>query len=333
MGRIINAIKALGGYPPEIMEGSTRSFSFFREFDFGKNKPKKNFTDGFDANTYVYSIINRIANSASSIKLVPEKKNKQGAWDEIDSGDFYNFFKRPNPNVNTYNLLKEALIYYLVTGNNIFHGVKGVGSIAFTESYVLSPLDIEPKIKTSMYGVYADSWKYYINNKEYPVKAEEIHLVKMFNSDKSSILGMSPLTAAYKTLVASNEVILADASLIKNRGAIGMLSNKGERPLTEPERKATDEALKSAIGGGENFGAIKSTSGNFDFISFAMSPTDLKILESGVMKLRDLCSVYGVSSKIFNDSELLSIPLFKLTKFKFELQLSLETKFALSIYN
>jgi hypothetical protein len=59
--------------------------------------------------------------------------------------------------------------------------------------------------------------------------------------------------------------------------------------------------VKTAIGGGENYGSIKTTSGNFDFISFAMSPTDLKILESGVMKLRDLCSVYGVSSKLFND--------------------------------
>jgi HK97 family phage portal protein len=301
MGRITNAIKALAGYPPEIMEGNARAFSFLKEFDFGTNKPKKNFSEGFNANTYVYSIINRLANSATSIPILVEKKNKKDEWEELLEGDFYNFVHNPNPNESYYDLQRKAYIYYLVTGNNFFSGVKGIGSPNFSEVHVLSPLHIEPNLKTSMYGLYADTWKYYIGNKEYPIKAEELKHVKMFNSDTTTIFGMSPLYAAYRTLVASNEIILADASLIKNRGAIGMLSNKGERPLSQPEREATDNALKTAIGGGENYGAIKTTSGNFDFISFAMSPTDLKILESGVMKLRDLCSVYGVSSKLFND--------------------------------
>jgi len=301
MSRLVNAIKALAGYPPEIMEGSTRAFSFFSEFNFGKNQPKKNFDEGFNANTYVYSIINRIVNTATSIPIIIEKKNKKDEWEELFEGDFYNFINQPNPNENFYNLFQKALIYYLTTGNNVFYGVKGIGSNAYSEIHVFSPLNLEPKILTSMYGVYAGSWDYYINGKNYPLKSEELKLVKMFNSDTSSVFGMSPLSAGYRTLIASNEIILADASLIKNRGAIGMLSNKGERPLTQPERDATDIALKSTIGGGENFGAIKTTSGNFDFISFAMSPTDLKILESGVMKLRDLCSIYGVSSKLFND--------------------------------
>ena len=301
MGRFVNALKVLTGYPPEIMEGSLRTFSFFSVFDFGKNKPKKSFDEGFNTNTYVYSIINRIVNTATSIPIVVEKKGKADKWEELTSGEFYDFVHNPNPNENFYNLFKKGLTYYLVTGNNIFHGVKGVGNPAFSETHILSPLNIEPIIKTSMYGVYADSWKYYVAEKEYTLKAEELKLVKMFNSDTSEIFGLSPLAAGYKTLIASNEIILADASLIKNRGAIGMLSNKGERPLVETERKATDEALKHAIGGGDKFGAIKTTSGNFDFISFAMSPTDLKILESGVMKLRDLCSIYGVSSKLFND--------------------------------
>lgn len=300
MSRVSKAWKVLTGNPPEIMEGS-RTFSFFSVFDFGKNKPKKSFDEGFNSNTYVYSIINRIVNTATSIPIIVEKKSKQDKWEELTDGEFYNFVHNPNPNENFYNLFKKGLIYYLVTGNNIFHGVKGVGSPAFSEIYILSPLNIEPTIKTSMYGVYADNWKYYIGDKEYPLKAEELKLVRMFNSDTNEIFGLSPLAAGYKTLIASNEIILADASMIKNKGGAGLLSSKGERPLTKPERDATDVALKDVIGGASNFGAIKTTSGDFQFISFAMSPTDLKILESGVMKLRDLCSIYGVSSKLFND--------------------------------
>ena len=62
-----------------------------------------------------------------------------------------------------------------------------------------------------------------------------------------------------------------------------------------------DDALKSRIGGSENFGKINVTSGNFDFIKMAMSPHDLKLIEMGVLTLRQLCSIYGAKSRMFND--------------------------------
>lgn len=301
MGRITNALKALVSSPNYVMEGNTRVFNLLKNFSFGKGSIETSVKEGYNINTYVYSIVNAIANSATSIPLQPQKKNKQGAWEVLESGDFHKFATKPNENENIYNFVKKSLIYYLTTGNVAFHGVKGEVMPNFYEAHVLSPLLLEAKKQHTLYGAYASSWKYYAGGKEYPLTSEEIKLVKMFNADVNDIFGMSPLMAGYRTLQASNEIILADASLIKNRGALGMLSNKGERPLTTPEREATNEALREMIGGGENFGAIKTTSGNFDYLSFAMSPTDLKILESGVMKLRDLCSIYGVSSKMFND--------------------------------
>ena len=36
-------------------------------------------------------------------------------------------------------------------------------------------------------------------------------------------------------------------------------------------------------------------------IKMSMSPSDLKLLEMGVLDLRDICSVYGANSRMFND--------------------------------
>lgn len=304
MSRLKTAFKAL--ITPENVyhdNGKHNSFySFFEGLTVGKKEMRNSFHEGFDANTYVYSIINKLATSAASIYIELEVQNKKGEWEEIKEGDFYNFLQKPNPNQNLSQLIYEAFIYYQVTGNLVYYGIKPEGTNLIKEVSCLTPLRMMPNIGYSINGAYAKNWTYNVGSVTYNLLPEEIKHAKMFNSNKEDVFGMSPLQAAYKTLVASNEIILADASLIKNRGAIGMLSNKGDRPLTKDERDATDNALKSEIGGGKNFGSIKTTSGNFDFINFAMSPSDLKILESGIMKLRDLCNVYSVSSKLFNDT-------------------------------
>lgn len=262
---------------------------------------RKSFSEGFDANTYVYSILNKLATSAASVYIDIKEQNKKGEWELVESGDFYNFIKKPNPNQTFYQIIYQSYVYYQATGNLILYGVKAANLVK--ELTLLSPLKMMPNVGYTINGAYAKKWEYNVGGTTYPIKPEEIKHVKMFNSDVESVFGMSPLQAAYKTLVASNEIILADASLIKNRGAIGMLTSKGDRPLTQPEREATDKALKSQIGGGKNYGSIKTTSGNFDYINFAMSPTDLKILESGKMKKNDLCTVYGISPKLLGETE------------------------------
>ena len=114
-------------------------------------------------------------------------------------------------------------------------------------------------------------------------------------------LGMSPLMAGFRTMTASNETMTAAASFMSNKGSSGMLTSKSDRALTTKEKEMMDNALKGRIGGSENFGKINVTSGNFDFIKMAMSPQELKLIEMNVLSLRDLCSIYGAKSRMFND--------------------------------
>jgi HK97 family phage portal protein len=280
-----------------------RFMTILSDLGFGKNTMKKGVNEGFLLNTYVYAIINRIAETGADIPVIIE--NKRGEEIEIiTEGDFYNFVHQPNPETNYKSFTYQSLVYQLTTGNEFHYGVQGVGNNAFSERWNLAPQYINPKVNWAITGAYASSYKYNIGGKEYNLTTEEVMHLKKFNPDPNSenpTMGLSPLQAAFRTLIASNEIITADASLIKNKGAFGLLSNKGERPLRPEEREQMDRSLKERIGGGHNYGSIKATSGNFDFVKLAMSSQDLQILESGVMKLRDLCSIYGANSRMFND--------------------------------
>ena len=116
-------------------------------------------------------------------------------------------------------------------------------------------------------------------------------------------MGLSPLSAGYRTLRASNEILTAEAALLESRGAIGFVSSSGKRAMTAEEAKKAESALNKRWGGATNMNKVGVTSGDMKFVSIGMSPSDLKILESGIVKLRDLCSLFNVPSRMFNDPE------------------------------
>ena len=115
--------------------------------------------------------------------------------------------------------------------------------------------------------------------------------------------GLAPLQAAKATLEASNNLQVADSSILKNKGASGILSTKGESVMTPEEGKAIQAAVDRNINGAKNFGKTPVTSVDLVYTQLGMSPTDLKLLDSNVQKLRTFCNIFGVDAASFNDPE------------------------------
>lgn len=302
MSRFGNAFKAFIGNQSLNQDFEKPFMTILSNLGFGETTLKKLIKEGYTSNNHVYSVIDRIASDAAAIPLIVEEINSNGETEIVTEGDFYNFVHNPNEDNNYKSFVYQSIVYQLTTGNTIQYGVKGVQ--AFNERWNLAPQYITPKVQNYITGPRATSYKYNYSGIDYNLEKEEVMHLTKFNPDPASpsaVMGFSPLEAAYRVLVASNEVITADASLIKNKGAIGLLTSKSDRALKTGEAKKLDASLKSRIGGGENYGSIKVTTGNVDFVKFAMSPQDLQILESGLFKLRDLCSIYKVSSRMFND--------------------------------
>ena len=276
---------------------------FSTSFLWGKSDQASYVNEGFSLNTYVYSIVNRICETASDIPIKLFKIDSSGDKEEITSGEIFDFIHRPNEDMSYKDFTHEALAYKLISGNTIQYRLIPIGFKTPTKRYNLATQYLQVDSKETFKGYQPTLFKYKFGKSEYKYSPEEVVHIKSFNPDKSDkhCLGMSPLQAGARTVEASNQIITADASMIKNRGAMGMISSSREKPLTAEEKKWADEAVKRRVGGADKFGSIGVTSGDFKFIPFNMSPTDLKILESGVMKLRDICSIYGAKSRMFND--------------------------------
>jgi HK97 family phage portal protein len=264
---------------------------------------------GYKSNNQVYSIINRIAEKGASIPLRITATLTNGDVVEVlenDTmfGEFYEFVHRPNPEDNYRSFMYAALVFQLTTGNSIQLGIKPTGFSEFYERWNLMPQYIQPEVINNVWGPSVKQYLYTPNGGTWTLDPENIMHLRRFDPDMkgaNAYMGMSPLEAAIRTVVSSNENITARASIIKNKGAMGLLTSRSERALTTPEKDMMDQALKKRIGGGTEFGSVKVTSGNFDFIKMSMSPSDLKLLEMGILDMRDLCSIYGVNSRMFND--------------------------------
>ena len=88
---------------------------------------------------------------------------------------------------------------------------------------------------------------------------------------------------------------------VKNQGVRGILTNRTDRPMSAEDKKEASNIANKKLSGISNINKIFTTNANLDFVQMGMSTADLKILELGILSLRQLCSAYGVSSVLYND--------------------------------
>jgi HK97 family phage portal protein len=239
-------------------------------------------------NPIVFSIINYISGICDgSDKQLLQKEN------EVESGDVYDILKDLNEEVLYQNLL--------ATGNVFLRLVKGVGMGAELE--VLNSQDVE--ILLSADNMNVRGYCYSIGGNEYTYEDEEILHIKfsnIINTDSTNwIYGYSPLEAGMKIVTASSEIFNAEAAIFKNRGVVGLLSSGNDMPMFEEDKKAIQESFQESAGGSENFNKVLVTSSNAKYVQMGMSPSDLQLIDNQLSKLRFLCGLYGIDSKLLGD--------------------------------
>lgn len=244
--------------------------------------------EAYGNNPLVYSIINYISGVADGL----EKQILDGE-NEVESGDVYDVLKD----------LKESCLYVnlLATGNAFLRFTKGVGMGAELE--VLNSKDVE--ILLSKNNQVVTGYKYCFGGKTTTISEEEILHIKfdnIVNTDYNNwAYGYSPLEAGMKIVVASSEIFNAEACIFKNRGIVGMLSSGNDMPLFEDDQKRIQEAFQDRAGGSDNFNKVLVTSSNAKYVQMGMSPTDLQLIDNQINKLRFLCALFGIDSKLLGD--------------------------------
>lgn len=272
-------------------------------FDVSKSKGVIN--TGYTENGDVYAIVKKIVDHA---KYIPRElwKKSGDEWELVTEGDLFELVtKRPNEHQDIVDFTEASITNLLTRGNTFRRGIKfpGFGE-AFQEILIMNNdiITIDCMLENFIY--IPKNYKLSIDTKTLNIAPEEINHVKFYNPSQhgmNTCLGLSPLQAGLLSLVASNDNKTAQSVIVRNQGIRGMITSRGDRAQTEDQRKQIQEAADMRMMGAKKFGKALTTSANVDWIQMGMDPTQLKIIESSVMKLRDLCNLYGVDSSLYND--------------------------------
>jgi HK97 family phage portal protein len=283
---------------------ATSLFGKKKSYEHDQLNTEELIKDGYAKVTDLYSIIQKIAQTGSNMPYLLYKGTNEDK-ELVTDGELYNLLKKPNKNQNAHQFKEASIIYLLTTGNLFIQGNKSVGFGDVYKSLNILPTQfVNINCDYSLEGMYIDHYYLEINNFRQKLMPEDISHIKYFNPTDVGVLcewGLSPIHAGYLSMTSAKNLDIAEASILENKGASGLLTNKGDYPLDPEEARRIQQAIDKRIAGADKFGKIVSTGASVDYIPMGMSPADLQLIESGVIKLRQLCNLYGVDSSLFND--------------------------------
>jgi len=274
---------------------------------FGNVDAPSNFEEQvnvYASNVDINSIVKKIVQPASTLPYYIEKK-VNGEWEEAEDERIQRILDNPNPlKKYSWSQYVEMCLTYLLTSGNLYQ-YKGE-SVGFG----VRSLDVlpTPYVEINTSGNFFDPIQNYqlqFDTVNQTFTPEEISHTKYVNPSFTTInqmvYGLSPIKVAAMVAQVGLDRWEADASLLHNKGAIGLLTNRSDIGMTPTHQKELQDQWNNETAGAKNFGKIKVSNANVDFIQMAMSSTDLQLLEKDVVTLRAACNVYGVPSVLLND--------------------------------
>lgn len=253
-------------------------------------------------NTDYYAIMNKITEKSSDIPIDIFIKTADGL-ELVTEGDFFDFMRHPNPEQTEKELRMQNIGYILMTGDMFLRGEMILNSTAIDVLTNLESNLTELNIQTD--GV-VKSYDYTKFDKAVQIPPEEVYHGKFFNPTRDGInrgRGMSPIQAGNRSLVASNELIEANAHLLKNKGVSGIITNKSGKNVGSTEMGLIQTTVNARLGGSNKAGGISATTADLDFLQLSMSAQDLQIIQSHPITLRAACRLYNLDSVLFGDPD------------------------------
>ena len=272
----------------------------FGGYNFSTRKTKNFIKEGYVSNPDVFAVVSKIAQSFSSVKWCVKTQTRQGIEEVYDS-ELNRVLDCPNQLQTWSEFQESAAIMYLLTGNTYINGTEAVGFKGFRELSVLPSQVTAPVVGNEITPVAG----YEMQSTEIQkFTTEEVAHIKAFDPriiGFETLVGLSPLEAAMFVYSANNEQWEAMASMLKNKGAMGIVTSRTDRGMRKDDAEDMQKQYRDTFGGGKNFGSPMFTGANVDFLQMGMSSTDLQMIEQGVLSLRAICNIYKVSSRLFND--------------------------------
>lgn len=258
--------------------------------------PHQYLEKGYQGNTSVYSIINRIdmMRKQAVLRLV----DKEGK--ELETHELTKFLTKVNANLSTDEFITQFLIYRLTIGEFFVYKPVLNAGLNVGKVYELTPLpsaDVE-----IIEGDWLNPVRGYKIDGQYSIEltAENTYHSKLFNPNwfsEKTLHGMSPLRAAAKTVSKLNQIEITEQKGYENQGPPYILQKKNieggiqANTFTDTQREELEKQIKKKTGekyrGLPFIGKIP-----LEKIDLGSNIVDMKTIESSNSGTIALCGIY-----------------------------------------
>jgi HK97 family phage portal protein len=282
--------------------------------------------EGFNKNAAVYSIVMKFASKFGNI---PRYVYDAGAKEEkaedntIDKNNpLVKLINRPNEYESQDCFYQKVCAYWKVCGeamiwlnrgidvndyrlpDNSFDNEK-IKVLPVIEMYVLPTDRVNPlPDPDNPWGIIG--WRLDLGGVKMDIpKANVIHwkmtsLLSEFPL-RNNLRGFSPLEAGYKTLQQNNSMSDASVRMAQNDGARGALVDKTLGVSQTPMAKTqVEKVMNEKVNNTEVKAKIAAFQGDWDYLNFGQTATDMQLLEGKEMSWKELCFLLSVPYEFFD---------------------------------
>lgn len=200
--------------------------------------------------------------------------------------------------------IKESLIFYGLTGNSFIYRTPETGflyTLPTSKTTITLGLDKTiPEFLNYVAGYWLEQ-----GGKQYPFQETDIfHLKTSQLASENGLwsLGSSPYMAGGPNVEALNANYSSRVSTLRDRGAMGVLSNESEIPDIE-ESRLIKEKLGTDYGTQKDQDKLIVTTQKLNYQQIALGLSELKFLDNLDLDFSRLCELRGLDPLLFSSQD------------------------------
>ena len=253
--------------------------------------------EGYTKNPYVYAATRYVANGVAGIPWVLMRADANGDWVEVDMHPVAELMAAPNPRTGRNQFLESIVGYLFLAGNAYIQRVVISGDRS-KELWLLRPDLVKPILDAKGAEVQGYELRSENGTLTEKVKPEDILWLKLFNP--LGIQGLSPFSAAARSIDQSNESKRWNISLLRNSGKrsgiFEMEGKLGDAEFAQFKNRVQEES------GPESAGKRMVLDSGMKFTPIDQSPNDMDWLAGQKMSACEVAICAGLSPELLGDS-------------------------------
>jgi HK97 family phage portal protein len=271
---------SMGNFMPRWIIGKP----IWKEWDYSNAV-----NEGFKKNNLVYSCIDKIAKSASSVDWYVYKKKADGTYEKIDNHPLEALINRPNPFMSKRDFITRWTYSMFLGGNSIMFKVRSIESQPPTELWYLPQDTLSPVPHKTKF---IEKYVYDYDGVKQDIATRDI-IHDRFIDPSNIYWGISPIKSASMLIDSDNQAVEWNKFSMSQR-AISDGAFIIDQPLTKDQWEDVTEQIESNHTGSQNARKFWVLGAGAKWQQMSLSPVEMDFIQSKKLNREDIASIFGV---------------------------------------